>query len=78
MPARAYAARIARAWDVALGLAMPAVRPLLLEAVPSTTARIGSWSRMASSSRFTMKALTASALTYPSAATSNVWHSADV
>ena len=76
MPAWAYAARIARACAAALGLAMPAVRPLLLDAVPSTTDRIGSRSRTASASRFTMTVLTASAFTYPSAATSKVWHSA--
>ena len=68
---------MAVAWASALGLAMPGVRPSLLVAVPRITARIGSPSRMASSSRFKTTAFTASALMYPSALTSNVWHFPD-
>ncbi len=48
---------LAAAWASELGLPIPLVRPLLLMAMPRTTARMGSRSRSAVSSRFTTKQL---------------------
>lgn len=72
MLAFSYAVRTAAAWASALGDAIPGVRPLWLLAVPRMTARMGSPSRMASSSRFNITALIPSAFMYPSALASNV------